>query len=365
MDFLIPTSPVAIIIAALLAAFVVLRLVSDYRSIKQSRQLYSQLLEFGKLKSQQSFTVVIELSRKAETIFALLDTIYAQHYPSLQVIVVVKRPAGVAARTKLAAYKRQHKLTGFKVVDHEKNQTIVALAKRHSKGKVVIKLNEDMKISPHFFSDLSLDFVQPGVVAVVPDKVHQLNATVSTALREHFTTISKFKTALWLNKVHSWQLNDGVAFRLKEVAKNFENTTGLMAVTSRSTFITTPSAALKPKALVKQSVEVTKVLLGTKFVLWLSMAAFVALVGLAVLFPAESILISVVLAVLYVLLYASVLSQNNAYKFIDKTNLILLAPFALLYALLIYIATILYVGFLQAKRFAKSFPLASLLPTRR
>jgi hypothetical protein len=347
MEFFIPTSPIAIIIATLLVAFVVVRVISDFRGVRQSRQVYEKLLQIGKIHSQQSFTVLIELSRKAETIFSLLDSLYAQNYPTLQVIVVVKPPARAAARVKLAAYKRQHKLSHFKVVDYVKGRTMARLLKRYATGDIVINLHADEKLSPNFFNDLSLDFLNPQVIAVVPDKAHRLDTTISTALHEHYSSLSKIKRALSLSKtVEFSQLNDGVAFRLNAISKNDDTTTLLPSVVSRSAFVTSSVITLTILGFLKKSVKVTKTLLKNMYILWGSLGVFLATVTLLIIFPSEILLLIGVLTLLYMVLYGSVLFQNKVYKFIDRMNLLLLAPFALMYVIFIYIVTLFYVGWL-------------------
>ncbi len=351
-----------IFIALLLLAFIATRTIADFRAIRQTQRIHQKLVEVGKQNSQQPITVYVELNQRAETLFPLLDMIYAQNQPHVQVIVDMKPSARKATRTKLLAYAVQNNVSGLHIINHVKGYTVETL-QRHATGAIVIKLQEGDILSPGFFASLSVDFLNPNAHIVLPGKVSRLNETLSSALKEHFSGVLRMKEAfLPISEQKYLPLRHGVAYRL---ATLFEADTRMSVATAQSAFIVSASSLFSFSTFIRTSVLAFEARLSDKYILGSSLAAFALLLAAAFVIPAqEMILLLVTIAALYTVTYAVAVLQTKAYQLQEKMSLILLAPIGFVFAIILYVATLLKMawGALKPylrKIFSMALPLAS------
>ena len=111
------------IIGLLIVAFVMIQIVSDTYTIRHSKRIARQLMLLAKQHNKESFTVLIELAKSPATILGLLDDIYAQEYPHLQVVVIVKQTAGKNALDTLEKYRRSFHRKNLRLVRHTRGST--------------------------------------------------------------------------------------------------------------------------------------------------------------------------------------------------------------------------------------------------
>ena len=157
---------IALIIAALV--LILLQFIIGTRGGIETRRIYTYLLNDARKRSRRSFTAVVMLDRRAETIYPLLDHLYAQGYEKLQILVVVKQTAGSRAMSELQQYKRQNRRKGLKVVRYQKRMDHAEAAALYGTGEYVIPLIATDRLSPRFFevSSQVLSALRPNSLAV-------------------------------------------------------------------------------------------------------------------------------------------------------------------------------------------------------
>ncbi len=132
----------------------VLQIVISFINSRQVGRVYKYLINDARQRSRRSFTVIVTLSRRADTIMPLLDHMRALNYAKLQVVVVVKQTAGSRAQRSLEAYRRR---TGLKltIVKYRRGLTPAVLAGRYVTGDYVMQIDGTDRLSSRFFDLVS------------------------------------------------------------------------------------------------------------------------------------------------------------------------------------------------------------------
>lgn len=140
---------VMIIVAAIL---IMMQLVLTARGSRETCRIHAALMADAKKRARRTFGVIIPLARRAETVFPLLDHLYAQHYDKLQIIVVVKQTAGRNAEKDLQAYRKANKVKGLKVVRYRAGQDMATL----TASQYVLEMQPTDRLTARFFEVASL-----------------------------------------------------------------------------------------------------------------------------------------------------------------------------------------------------------------
>lgn len=140
---------VMIIIAAVL---IMVQMVLTARGSRETRRIHAALMVDAKERARRTFGVIIPLARRAETVFPLLDHLYAQHYDKLQIIVVVKQTAGRNAEKDLQAYRKANKVKGLKVICYSAGQDVAKL----TASQYVVEMQPSDRLAARFFEAVSL-----------------------------------------------------------------------------------------------------------------------------------------------------------------------------------------------------------------
>lgn len=217
-------SPIVMYTAVLLGSFLLLQLVVDGRRSGRTMRVKRHLLVLARKQHAKSVSVVVELRRSATTILPFLDYLYEQDYAKLEVIVVVKQTAGSKARTTLENYRRRNKQAKLRIIKHRKGMGPERIASTYASNELIMWLNGSEKLSKDFFTEASLEFVDPKLMALQPRTHIALDNTLITAFRSLFS--------LWINYARilrgSLKLDAapmaGVVYRRQAVKKEFVQT---------------------------------------------------------------------------------------------------------------------------------------------
>lgn len=160
-------SPLVVIaIAAII--LIALQFLIGMRSGAETRRVYAYLLQDARKRARRSFTVIVPLERRAETIIPLLDHLYSHGYDKIKIIVIVKRSAGSKAEQELQIYKRANRRKGLKFVQYKRGMNTAAIAKTLATSEYVITLMPSDRLSARFFEVTSqvLAATSPNALAV-------------------------------------------------------------------------------------------------------------------------------------------------------------------------------------------------------
>lgn len=156
LSLLMQPSGIIWLTVLLLAVFVLIA--ATGRAVSENGRVQQALMSQAKRRALRAITVVIELQRRPESIFNLLDHLAAHHYKKLDVVVIMKPTAGKTAKAKLEKYRTTTELQRMTLVTFRKGMTDAALATQYAKGTVLLKLDPDMLLSDRFFERVSYGF---------------------------------------------------------------------------------------------------------------------------------------------------------------------------------------------------------------
>lgn len=154
-------TPAGLTWLVLIIGIVLLQLVMTGRAMSETSRVQRALMVAAKRRALKTVTVVIELSRRADTVFDLLDHLTAHHYSKLDVVVIIRHTAGKHAERDLMAFKKTSGLRRLTLVRYRKGMTVESIAASQAKGTVLLKLDPDMRLNDRFFTYLSYAFSAP------------------------------------------------------------------------------------------------------------------------------------------------------------------------------------------------------------
>ena len=336
MDFLIPSSIVAVFISFGVVIFVMTQLLIDGSNIARTRKLYRHFVEAGKQSAAQNITIIVRLSKKAESIIPLLDHLLAVDDKKLKIIVVTKHTAGKKAKTTLALYRRKNKMKNLHIIRYQKGMRNQDISKKYTNGHIYIELLPESRLARGFCEALSDEFLLSNSMAVVPKQVHHLNNTLASAFASHSSTWNSLSSLFRQSSVVH-RNTPLVAFHADAehnasetvVAKIAHNATILLPALNHT------SASFR-HAITKtvDQLSMMKIIVITSF----TTGAFIALKA----FPTvnDIVLGIIVILGLLTLLYAINMSYVKGYSVADRIALVLLTPFIFIYSIVIWTTAI-------------------------
>jgi len=306
----------ALLVGIVGAALTLLPFALGARGARQTRYIYGQLLQGARQRALRRFTVIIPLTRRAETLFPLLDHLYEHGYGKLQIIVVVRQTAGRNAMRDLERYRKKHRRRLLRIVKYQRGMNTAAIASRYATGQYLLNLSQTSRLSPRFFEIVSQVLYATSTDALV---VRSLVRPTRTFLRAFWSLLELLRTT----KVAS--LNGSLPRS--------------HVITSRATAMS--AAKVEPRMVAVQQFYIDDTELSEvptpswRALLSIMCTAFLLVaLGAAARFTIEgsSPLIGWLLFVAVELAVFICLLQGKGYRPIDHVNMLLFVPLVPLYA---------------------------------
>jgi hypothetical protein len=300
MDLTFVSSPLFLAITGIGAVFLFLLFTSSLGQTKRARQVQLEMQQAARRQNQKKVTVLIELTRRADSCFALLDHLAAQNYRHLQVVVVVKQTAGKNALPSVRRYAKSLPLN-LVAVKHTKGLSKQDAVRQHASGSLIVWLRPDEHLTDNFFEEVSLFFITASVGALQLRRQVELGDSLYSAL-------SAWKAMLL-------PANDTPCVYRKSF---YVKPRAYLTRRAINQAIISPAVASKPKNIYDTLLSVLRVLL---------------LVGIAVgaIYFARQVygggyIVAAIFGA-YLLLILSWQSSFRGYTLADRINLVLISPF--------------------------------------
>ena len=317
MEFITPASlPTSIAATVILLAMVVVRIRHDRTNISQSNNIYRALINLGKKHALKSFSIMIELDRKADFILPLLDQLRDQNYKKLELIVIIKHTAGKNARSTIMSYGRKNPSIKIRTVKHIAKQKISDAILHSAINPYVMVMSPAFQLSKDFFINASLDIMaqKPDVLTI--KSYQQLDNSLLAAYVAHIGIPTK---------ISNDDIQVGVVYlRSNLLNKPNRNLKTINSTLAHATVIQTPH--IVPSTIIfKQKIyNLPVVMTGIGAVTYVIIA----------MSRQDQLLLITLLALSYTVNYAINLLSVKAYSTLDKISLILLAPIFMVYRVL-------------------------------
>ena len=340
IDFIIPTSTLLIFIACLLIAYIVFQIAIDVKEIIHSKKLHSKLMGIARTQSLQTFSVVIELSKSAETILPLLSHLYEHKYSGLEIIVIIKHTAGKNSSKILARYRRQNKLNSLKIIHHKKGWNIQDYLRRYGSGKLTMILNSNMRLSPVFFINASIESLNNNNAIVALPRQHMvLNETVASALHTNANNLRQY-IQLTKKQISIFPFRPGLIYNRKLIVAGCKIPAVLSLPISQQLNISNTANINSIKSYSKQAIANTTKILKSKYgIVSLVFVSSLAFTSIMLFKPDELLILLGLIIALYVLTIIVMQIRLKGYSLFNHINLILIAPFSLLFMVVIYVCS--------------------------
>jgi hypothetical protein len=350
MEFIVPTQLLLVIASAVvLLSALVIRIVRDAGAVNQVAQLNRLLIKAGRARLKTGVSVILELNRKADTIIPLLDHIAEQSYKKLEVIIVIKQTAGKNARPTLTRYKRAHPEVQLRLINFKAGMTLPEIVRRYAQKPLVMTLSADQRLSPDFFSHISVDYALEHPDRIIPRRMGMLDNRLRTALAAYATSMTKTAST-------SQEMLPGIVYKRASL---------LRASKSEPTAVNSSTYIMAPTLSVKSALSRS---LSTSRLSWpLTLLVLIALSGLiytgiSLKLSDQLFLLALIIGVA-VFMYITDLVGIKAYSPLEKMSLILLSPFFMLYRGISYLWEVI-LTFARALKQAYNFS-KQLLPRKK
>jgi len=332
-----PPSVLTICLVVVTFAVLALKLTGDVREIRKSRRLYQKLVSAGKKSSRKTISVVIELSQSADKLVPLLDDLYKQKYTKLEVVIIIKHTAGRMALSKLKYYRQKNHIKKLKLIKHVKGLGLAEAIKKYSSGYLVVPLATGDRVSKNFLDDISTDSLLSVQEVMSLRTIPGLNNNLTSAMVAHFHIWRTLITGLRSKKVNNIQ----AGFVYKRQLINDERVhQGFKPYAIRSATVMTAPKVLTAKAYRSQALAAIAQYASKWYVLIALAAGLIGLTALFVVLGAiDSITLVGVVFIVYIITHIGLVAVIKIYSIKDRLNLVLLAPFALIFGIVLVVAT--------------------------
>ncbi len=316
--FLNPTSLVALLI---ILVTLLLRLFMDARDVQIDARISQSLKQLGRKHAQQKVTIIVELSKRADSITPLLDHLFSDPYKKLEVIVLIKHTAGKNAKRQLQLYRQRRQIKNFRLVSARAGMSIKDVVRQYSAGKLVISLTTDQRLSKNFYANISVDFMftQPDVI--LPRQSTRLSCTIISALESQVVMWKQFVTRK--PNVATLNILPGIVYSRKALLTMSKKS--LVVARSRFGYI---SQHGNTQYTVAQR-------------LYVVLAVIVAAVLTAfIINTPEALFLTCIFIGAYLLTYLGNMSKIPHYSLLERLCLVLIAPLLITYLFVIAVARI-------------------------
>ncbi|HRJ06505.1 MAG TPA: hypothetical protein PK096_02205 [Candidatus Saccharibacteria bacterium] len=186
--------PTVVTISIIMAAYLLFQLWVDRARLRQHPRV--KLRHVTGEMEKKSISVLVTLTRRAETVTGLLDHLDGHGYTRLEVLVVVKQTAGTNAAKLLERYRKQRPNFKLRIITHKKGLTPRIIASRYAAGQLILELDPAERLSPGFFGRVSSHFNVASLHQVVPSTFVTANSSVSSGLASWASVFSGLRSLL-------------------------------------------------------------------------------------------------------------------------------------------------------------------------
>lgn len=336
-SFIIPPTILIICLGVIIFVVLAFKLSADVREVRRSRRLYKKLIEIAKKTSRKTISVVIELNQNADRLIPLLDSLYAESYPKLEVIIVIKHTAGRTAQAKLKYYRQKNHHKKLKLVKHVKGLDASDVIKKYASGYLVVPLVVGSKLSRHFLDDVSIDSLSSSRDVMAVRIIPALSNSLTSAMVAHFGIWRIFFASVRPKKVNKIQA--GFVYRRQSI-KDDKISEGLIPYVAHNATIVTTSKVLTSNNYMRQALVSIAKQASKWYVLTTLALGLIGLTALFVLMGADDgrILVGFIF-ITYVITHVGLVLSIKSYSVKDRASLALLAPFAAIYGVILVVAT--------------------------
>ena len=310
-------SPLVLGSILLSTVLLVTHVIFDYRKATVERW-YRKKMQGRK---RHSFTVVVDLAKRADTIVPLFDHLAIQSWPKLEVIILVRHTAGARAVKQLREYRRIYPFK-LRIVMHKKGLTIPNVISRYSTSDLIVQLNAHDRIGQDFFAIASTYFRDNSLGLLVARRHILLGSTLSSALQASIS--------VWSDAVHPIKLrNNGILTGGVYRRRTFLSSGQVLhARYATNLHFTQASEGWRTIYRRTRSIELNS-LIGRWCAGYAVLGAVLCVLALF-MDLSEIRFIAVMLGIGYGLVFMAQLKGLKAYSIVDRTLLILFSPFSLI-----------------------------------
>jgi hypothetical protein len=320
MDFIPPQLLLVIVCGLILLVALILSVIRDAQAIRATGALNRLFIRSGKRQAQRSVSVILHLDKRADSITPLLDQLFNQGYPKLQIIIVIKQTAGKYARTRLTSYKKTNK-ANIRLVTYRAGLSDIDIANRYAGHEFVMRLLPDMTLSREFFASISFDYLLTRADGIIPKFYTRLDNTIKKAIT------SDRRTLLLQLPVDLTTVTPGVVYKRRSLIKPPKHPS---IVSSQAAFILDDGQRIKKSHPSVRLVWLIAILVAH--------TAFIAY--MITLNWSERLLVLAIYFGALIFLYVSSLIGLRAYSPLEKVSLILLSPVFLVSRAILYITAL-------------------------
>ncbi len=313
-----PQLVLVIVVTAILLVTLIVTVARDMRAVRANRIIQRALIAAGKVRAQKKVSVIITLSKRADSIIPLLDHLLQQQYGKLEVIIVIKQTAGKHARTRLNAYKKKNTLP-LRIISYKAGMTTEVIARRYASGALIMTMSSETRLSRDFFKHVSIDAFVSKADVIVPARYARLDNTIKHAIlsfdSDPFTLDSRGDTS---GVIYARQLF--IASMQKQPRIQKSNVAYLINTHTGKTRLRERIARERQKA----------------WLFILSTLGLVLLVAYIIITdPTSRIVVVTIITGGLLFLYASTVLSTRAYSAVEKMSILLLFPVYIGYRLIV------------------------------
>lgn len=292
------------------------------------------LINIAKKNSEQSISVVVELKQNVSSIIPLLDHLYGHKYDKLGVIVIIDSAADGNAETLIKSYRRTRHIKNLRLVHNKQHLRLEEILRRYSSSTLAMLLTTDSRLSKDFFTIASIESLHNNnAIIALPWHHICLNKTLTGALRVQRNIVRQFITIIFPINIQLWPLRTGIVYNRQKIIEKSGQTNLINIFSNQRLYVSTIFPPKMFSDYIKRSIKEASRLS--------SVAIFIGIVGFiaaSFLFLKTSELLVLIIFIFFIYILMSLMLQIrlSGYSFMNNINLLLIAPFELLFLIVIY-----------------------------
>ena len=312
----------------------IFQIIINIKEIRQSQNIYKRLIDIAKKSSEQSISVLIELKQNMKSVVDLLDHLYGYKYSKLEIIVVVDNDADENADAMIKSYRHTRHIKNLRLVHNRHNLKVEEILRRYGSGTLAMLLSTDNRLSKDFFSIASIESLyKDSAIVALPWHHICLNKTVTSALRVQRNIIRQFITIIFPINISLWPLRAGIVYNRQKIIDKSGQKDIIKVFSNQRLYV---SDIFPPKMFseyIRRSIKEASRL--STIAIFVGLAGFIT-VSFLFLKTNELIILAIFIIFIYMLTSLLLQMRLSGYSFIDNINLLLIAPFELIFLIVIY-----------------------------
>lgn len=311
-------------VGVLVVLLVAMRLYLDFSEVSSRRRLNRKLLMLAVKQARQPINVVIELRHSVDRVTPLLEDIYSQNYPELEVVVIIRPSAGRLAMSKLDQFRRRHQVKNLKLRRVPASVLLEAAVIRQASAPIVVVLPEEARLTGGFFEAVMLEGLAAEDRPVHLSVYEMVGRSLGSGVRAHLGVWPNLLRRLHNRGVVGLCL--GVIYQRRFLTRRQLSSHYRLAQSFRAAVWVTAEALDKRKVAEKK--------MASSFTPKQMTVASLILIGAAGLLmtagaPRDGWLLLVAINVAYLVAFWFA-TAGTPYSRLDKASLVLLSPFVLI-----------------------------------